>query len=607
MADTKISLVLGSHAHVPYGADVAEFENAYANLLKPFVSSLYKFPKIQAALHYSGVLLHWVERSHPELLMLLEDMVNRKQVEILGGGFYEPMLPIISSQDKIGQIEFFTTYLRKHFGKRPQGCWIPGFAWEQCLVSPLVSCGMGFTFLSEWQFALAGGGRAPCICEDNGKFIVVFPVLQSLAEALAKKNIASLLENPRGDIGDNAVVSIFPEKANARTNESPEVSWSHFFEEISLCENFAETVTPGKLLKNLKGLQKLYFPDSTSCKDGKPARRFIIENPEANRIYSKMIFTNVLINQLRGDKSRKLSAHEELWKAQGYNLFCTTGKQGLHNQLLRNTAYSALLGAERVTKEKGKFAPSLVSFDFNMDGEGEWLFQDSRINCYVQSMGGGIFELDYLPKAWNYLDTCQGRTAFADRLLPAGVTAENLKAGAMSGARLCCNERYEPGDMDKVRRKLRLTLKPQSTSPFGCVEIEKTFQTKKDSVCVGYFLVNQGVETEAFQFAPEIDLALPGETDADTRFFACKAETADTPLSEPLADLADGIKIHDLKNEVQITLAANRPFGGRILPLNVRDSTGEELFQAFCIMPIFPVSLNPGESWGIELVLKFSH
>ena len=129
MTDVKISLVLGSHAHVPYGADVSEFDRVYSDYVRPFVTSLYRYPEIQATLHYSGVLLHWIERSHSEMFMLIEDMVSRKQVEMLGGGFYEPMLPIIPLQDKIGQMELLTTYLRKQFGKRPVGCWIPGFTW----------------------------------------------------------------------------------------------------------------------------------------------------------------------------------------------------------------------------------------------------------------------------------------------------------------------------------------------------------------------------------------------------------------------------------------------------------------------------------------------
>jgi hypothetical protein len=614
MAAAKITLVLGSHAHVPYGSETSEFEKVYTGLVKPFISGLYKHPRIQAALHYSGVLLHWIERSHPEMFMSIVDLVNRKQVEMLGGGFYEPMLPIIPSQDKIGQIELLTTYLRKQFGKRPQGCWIPAFAWEQGLVSPLAACGMGFTFLSERQFTLDNNGQSaagvsvPCICEDQGKVITVFPVMQSLETALAGKSVTSLLpallENyhKRQPEESEIIVSIFPPQINADQDESPNHAWCRFFEELSQCENYAETVVPGKLVKGLKNLRKRCFPDSSDTADRISSRRFIIVHPEAGGIYAKMVFTNVLINQLRGDKSRKLSAHEELWKAQDSALFCKTGGEGLHSHLLRNAAYSALLGAERVTREKTKFVPSLVPYDFNMDGAQEWLFQDVRINCYVQSTGGGIFELDYLPKAWNYLDTCGGRSAFADRLLPSEFKTENLACDIVEGARLCRNERYESGELDKVRRKLCLTLR------LDAIEINKTFALKKDAVHTEYTLTNGGAERAAFQFAPEIDLALPGEGDAFVRFFACKSAQPDTPLSQPLFRGVDGLKLHDIKNEVQITLSANRPFDGKVVPVYTRDEvTGAQLYQSLCVMPLLPVSLEPGEKWEIEFTLRFSH
>jgi hypothetical protein len=621
MSASKIMLVLGSHAHVPYGADTGQFEKVYTELLKPFISCLYKHPNIQAALHYSGVLLHWVERSHPELLMLIEDMVGRKQVEMLGGGFYEPVLPIIPLQDKIGQIELLTTYLRKHFGKRPQGCWIPSFVWEQNLVSPLAACGMGFTFLSERQFALADGelnggspqsnAASPCICEDQGKLITVFPVFKSLEESLAAKGIAAVLENfrKRHSPETESVVSIFPPRINAGQGESAESAWHRFFEELSRCESFSETVMPGKIAKGLKSPGKLSFPDSSVCPDGISPRRFIIVHPESGGIYSKMIFTNVLINQLRGDKSRKLSAHEELWKAQSSVLFCRSGAQGLHNHVLRNAAYGALLAAERLTREKVKFTPSLVPFDINMDGTPEWLFQDAKINCYVQSLGGGIFELDYLPTAWNYADTCGGRLAFADRLLPSAIKLEKLNVGGdgIDGARICRNEYYEPGDMDKVRRKLRLSSAAGS-APFGNIEIEKTYSLKKDSVCVAYSFVNRGTAAESFQLSPEIDLSLPGEGDAFTRFFACKTGQADGALAQPLLRDADGLKIHDLKNEVQITLSANRPFDAKISPVFVPDKeTGENLYQTLCVMPLIPLALEPGGKGEIEFTLRFSH
>jgi len=624
-APSKINLILGSHAHVSYGADTAEFERVYSDILRPFVSCLYKYPRIQAVLHYSGVLLHWVERTHQELFMLIEDMVGRRQIEMLGGGFYEPILPIIPHQDKIGQIELLTTYIRKQFGKRPQGCWIPKYAWEQGLVSPLASCGMGFTFLSERQFALANvDADAPCICEDQGKLITVFPVSQSLESALAGKSISAVLDDfSRTGMGstrhgsDEAIVAIFPGKAISGKDESQDYAWNHFFEELSLCENFVETVSPGKLFKRFKGLRKVYIPDSLGDKDAVPARRFIIEYPEAGRLYSKMIFTNLLVSHVRGDKARKDSAYEELWKAQGSILFCRTGQQGLHDNTLRNTAYSAMIGAERITRGVGKFEPSLLSYDVNMDGEEEWLFQDVKLNCYVQPGCGGIFELDYLPKTWNYLNTCGDRVAFADRLLPSGASIEKLGTGSVNGARLCRKERYELGELDKVRRRLRLVLHKSSEDSLGSVEIEKNFAVKKDSVIVKYSLANGGTEPQSFCFAPELDLSIPGETDAFVRFFACKSGEADNALTGSafpsgassyagLAHGVDGIKIHDIKNEVQITLSASKPCDMRIVPVYVSEGANK-LFQAFCVMPLFRVSLEAGKTWDTEFVLKFSH
>jgi len=626
-AAAKINLILGSHAHVPNGADAAEFECAYANHLRPFITNLYKYPRIQAAFHYSGMLLNWVERTHHELFMLIEDMVTRRQIEMLGGGFYEPILPIIPPQDKMGQVELLTTYIRRQFGKRPQGCWVPEYAWEQSLVSSLVSCGMGFTFLSDWQFALADvAADAPCICEDQGKLITVFPVSQTLESALAGKSISALLEDfartrgapSQGGCGE-IVVSIFPSKAASDGDGSPDSAWNRFFEELSLCEHFVETVVPGKLFKRLKGLRKVYIPDSVGDKDAMPARRFISEHPEAGRLYSKMMFTNMLVGQVRGDKARRDSAHEELWKAQSGVLFCRAGRRGIHGNALRNVAYSAMLGAERVSRGAGKFGPSLLSYDFNMDREDEWLFQEVKLNCYVRPGGGGIFELDYLPKTWNYLDTCGDRIAFADRLLPPGANAEKLEIGTVKGARMCRDEFYELDDLDKMRRRLRLVLRKATAGPFADIEIEKNFSLKKDAVVVRYSLTNQGAAPASFSFAPEVDLSLPGETPAFVRFYACNAGDADKPLAGPSAKPgespvsgtvhdAEGVKIHDVKNEVQIILTASKPFDGRVLPVYVfDDATKAKLFQAFCVMPLFRVSLAAGETWEVEFNLKFSH
>jgi hypothetical protein len=479
---------------------------------------------------------------------------------------------------------------------------------------------MAFTFLDEKQFALAGAAAgAPCLCEDQGKLITVFPVSTSLGEAFAGKSVPALLEDlaQKCEGLSGAVFSVFPDRVPCGSGEPLDNAWGRFFEELSLCGDFAETVNPGKLCKRLGSLKKLYIPASVGDAGAVSARGFVISSPEAGRLYSKMLFTSVLVDQVKGDKSRKQYAFEELWKAQGSALFCRKGSGGIHCGAIRNEAYSALIRAEQMGRETGRFSPSLQAFDFDIDGADEWLFCDTKLNCMVRPKGGGVFEIDYLPKAWNYADTCLDRTVFCERLLPVGTVAESLETGAVKGARLCTQERYEPAEVEKQRRRLRLAL-ARTSGPFGGVEIEKTFTLKKDTLCVKYSLANRGGQPESFCLAPEIDIAVPGETEAFVRFYACRGSEADTALvgtafpdgktaASGTAAGVDGIKIHDLKNEAQIALGASCRFDAKIVPVYLPDSaSGKKLFQAFCIMPLLPVNLEPGKTWEVEFSLRFS-
>jgi len=624
----KINLILGSYAHVPFGAPDHDFENAYENILKPFISNLYKYPRIQAVLHYSGVFLYWIERSHGELFMLLSDMVSRRQVELLGGGFYEPMLPLIPLQDKIGQIEMFTTYLRKHFGKKPLGCWIPALAWEQNLTGPLSACGMGYTFLSEDQFIKAGVKPnelySPCLTEDQGKLVTVFPVFQSLEKELAEKNAQAVFKKLHDKLPERAgrIVSVFPQKIFSNSGEAVDYAWNRFFEELTLSESIVESVVPSKIYKGLGSLRKACFPDS-SCAGGVPPRSFLIARPEANGIYSKMMLTNLLINHLRGDKARKLNAREEQWKAQGYSLFSST--DSLYRHCLRKAVYRSLIGAERITREKTKFVSSVLRLDFDFDGINEYLFQDQKLNCYIQTKGASVFELDYLPRAWNYLDTCNyygetppprgnaalsravcRRAAFADNFFPAQTDYQLLIDGAAPAGRCCAAEHFSVKDPEIHKGKVTFFLPPDNIVPFGAIGIEKTYSLKKDTLTVSYSLCNHGESGVAFQFAPEIELSFPGEGPACIRLFSCKTGAKDMPLGEPLLRDADSIKIQDIKNEVQITLVSTRPFDScikhRHIPLD-----GIDVYQSSVIMPVFTINLESAQTWTNEFSLKFSN
>jgi hypothetical protein len=662
----SISLILGSHEHLPSGSGIDEFEELYKVRLKPFISTLYRYPQIPAVLHYSGVLLNWLERNHPEFFLILEDMISRKQVELLGGGFYEPMMALLSPQDRISQIEMFTTYLRKQFGKRPQGCWLPGLAWEQAMAGTLHSCGMVYTFLEDETFRSVGlGAELPVISEDQGKLVTIFPLAGKLQGVFAGERALPVLERFR-DRSGGGVTAVFPE-CFFGDGESPELGIHRFFEDLSRAESFINFTSPSRYLKNAEPLSRAYFPaspmlgygnrqargggDLRQRGSGLLPRQFLIVYPEASGVYSKMIFTHSLINQLRGDKSRKRTALEELFKAQGFDVFCHLGDGGIYRNTLRKAAYRALLGAEKITREKGIFIPSLLTFDFDLDGKEEYLFQDTHLNCYVKTRGAGIFELDYLPKNWNYLDTMarrrepdQGeaqpadgyrRGAFLDRLVPPALSLEDARAGRFEGSRFCALETFEPVLVDRVHEKVRFRLVPQNPASggaekgllfpeelpapgaFGGAGLEKTYCLSGNILTVQYTLTNGGELPLDCTFIPEIDLSFFDEGEPFLRVLALrngvKESTGGTNGgTDRGAEIAavEGLEFLDIKNEDIVSLTMDRSCDVWLIPIKTRCRIGGQIgdqYQSTCIMPRFPLSLEPGAAWNAEFKLKIYH
>ncbi len=134
---SKVSLALVIHSHQPVGNFDHVIEDAYQKSYAPFVRALYAHPRIRLSLHFSGILLEWLEKRHPEYFQQLRELAERGQIELVGGGYYEPILPAIPDADKIAQLRKLADYLRQHFGAEPRGAWIAERVWEPTLPLPL--------------------------------------------------------------------------------------------------------------------------------------------------------------------------------------------------------------------------------------------------------------------------------------------------------------------------------------------------------------------------------------------------------------------------------------------------------------------------------------
>jgi hypothetical protein len=625
----KLTVILGIHCHVANGSDDSVFERAYREKIRPLLPGLYKFPKFPAVLHFSGSLWYWLERNHHGILMMIADMISRKQIELLSGGFYEPMMPLIGYNDRIGHIEMLTTYLRKHFGKRTHGCLLPEFAWDSSMPSVLASCNIAYTFLSETYFFEAGLKYKdlckPYISEDKGKVVTVFPVLSHLAREFEKNaggTVDRLLKETED--GTERIVSVFPSSfSGGNSDGTAEDSVVSFFSELSECESKINFSLPSRLMKNVSFQRKIYFPY-------KAMKQFLIEYPETGHLYSKMVFVRTLVDQLRGDKIRKRHAYEELWKAQDSSLYC--GEQrGINGTAVRKAAYQALLEAEKMTRyHNNSFVQSLVVFDFNFDGVNEYLFHGEDINCFISVTGAGIFELDYIPCPWNYgvmAGANGGRYLFHDTIAPPDITPARIRSEVYSGARLCGAELYDMTAID--RQRCRVSFKRPALADggnFSGIEIEKTYNLKKNEVGVAYRITNAGKTELDFIFMPELNMAFPNDDENSLRIYSyneygsfsdhSEKRTA-RPLGTDAKDLnvldAAAVDFQDINNEVIINLSADTVFDAWIFSETADaeqdgpHETTQNGYESSRIVIRKRLKLPPGASANIKFCLSFYH
>ena len=113
--------ILALHDHQPVGNFDFVFKEAYDRSYKPFLDVFEKTSSIKICLHTSGPLLDWMEKNEPKYLDRLARLVKAGRIEIMSGGYYEPLLSLIREDDAVGQnpsgvFEFGTRHVRTQRG-----------------------------------------------------------------------------------------------------------------------------------------------------------------------------------------------------------------------------------------------------------------------------------------------------------------------------------------------------------------------------------------------------------------------------------------------------------------------------------------------------------
>jgi hypothetical protein len=479
---TKFQLVLLIHAHQPVGNFDDVIERAYAQSYLPFVQVLARHPSIHMGLHFTGSLLEWIERAHPEYFDLLRALVQRGQVEIAGGGFYEPILVAIPPEDRHEQITRLAEYIEKHFGARPRGAWLAERVWEPQLPSSLAPSGVEYTLVDDNHFLGTGFELDQLfgyyLAEDQRHSVKVLPGLKALRYLLPFHAPVDTIEFLRASAKDHpagfAAMGDDLEKFGVwpGTNKLCYTDgWlENLFVALEQNSDWLETATPAAAVASHPSLGRADLPTASYTEmmewalptlarnryhalsiefasrtemlpflRGGIWRNFFSKYGESNLLHKKMLHVSEKVRKLfehphpvQALRDARDRAHTLTLRGQCNDPYWHGVFGGLYSPHLRTELWRSLIQAEAIadalTNPTGHYQ-NVATLDFDSDGHEEIYFTSDRYAAVLCPADGATISA---------LDCRQSNAALVNSLARRPESyhtkLKNLPAAAAHGA-----------------------------------------------------------------------------------------------------------------------------------------------------------------------------
>jgi alpha-amylase len=478
-----IRFIFAIHNHQPVGNFGHVIEQTYQESYLPFIELFESFPKLKLSLHTSGSLFEWLAEHHPEYLERVGVLVGERRVEVIGGPFFEPILSMLPSRDRIGQIEMYTEWLKKRLGAEVAGLWIPERVWEQSYVRDLVDAGMRYTILDDTHLRYAGVKDSALnrhyLTEDDGKTLNIFPgserlrylipfgrvedVISFIAESSEKDQLPVIVH---GDDGEK--FGSWPDTYR----HVYEDKWLYrFFDALSENSDWIHTTTPSETIAAVPPLGKIYIHDGSYREmtewvlkpeqqleldqlrtdmehDGRWQivrqflgggfwRNFKVRYPESDEMYCRMMSVSTRLRKSIEDGWS--GAEIDLAKESLYRSQCNCGYWhgafgGIYLPHLRNAVYAELIKSDNLidaaTDRTGEWVESQTA-DFNFDSKNEVRLTNDKLNLFLAPhLGGSLYEFDVKRITHNLLATLTRRPeAYHQKIMQRHNFADNQNAG----------------------------------------------------------------------------------------------------------------------------------------------------------------------------------
>ncbi|MCM2374736.1 alpha-amylase/4-alpha-glucanotransferase domain-containing protein [Aporhodopirellula aestuarii] len=467
-----VHLCLVLHNHQPIGNFDGVFEQSYQDSYLPFLEVFEPYEALQISLHTSGPLMMWLADRHPEYLDRIRLLVEAGRIEIIGGPQYEPILTMLPSRDRIGQIQSYSRWLQRTVGVTPGGMWTPERVWESSLTADVVDAGMHYTVLDDYHFKAAGLKNEDLtsyyLVEDQGRLLRIFPGSEHLRYTIpfrpVDETISYLHDVANRHPGAVMTFGDDGEKFGTWPDTKAHVydqGWLRsFFDALTENQEWLHTVSLAEAIHRVPAAGKAYLPDCsyremtewslpveaqetledvTHSLEKSPEwsrletfvrggfwRNFKTKYEETNEMYARMMYVSDRLAKAEEaglDAGVIAEARDHLYRGQCNCPYWHGAFGGIYLPHLRNAVFEHLIAADTILEQLEGTASSAIATaaDYDFDGHQEVrLSNEDMVLWFDPACGGRMYEWDLRNLNHNLLATLQRRPEAYHRKVLAG-------------------------------------------------------------------------------------------------------------------------------------------------------------------------------------------
>lgn len=422
------------HVHQPWGNFDRVFEEHLRDVYRPLLRSLMDGELWPVAMHISGPLLEWLDTNAPDFVDEIGEHAAAGRLEILCAGHDEPILAVLSRQDRFEQVLRNRDWIRARFGVDAPGLWLTERVWEPTLPGELAAAGVRFVLVDDRHFRVTGFANeqlhAHYITESGGHRVNVFPIDEKLRYLIPFRppvELAEYFRDLRAAGHEIAVLGDDGEKFGGwpgtrkwlyddgwldaflgtmrQLRDDDEVRLSRFDDALAATRSGGLAYLPSASYRELEGWSLPFEPARALLRleqawDGPRMqgveggllrgghwRHFLVKYPESNRMHKFSMALSTLCRE-QGDPAK---ARRAIGRAQCNDAYWHGVFGGLYLPFLRGAVWSNLASAEALLRLDEPLA--VESCDIDVDSHDEIWVHSSRLSLLIAPDRGGMIDL----------------------------------------------------------------------------------------------------------------------------------------------------------------------------------------------------------------------